>query len=123
MRFLSKNEFQELFDNLKKKKKLKQRINELIGYQNQGLKTYDDIEKKIENNMKMHKKYHKKENTLNNMITETCGIGANIKNFLINCPDEIQDSKEIEENFLKKINMSKETFKYIKKQIAQSIIE
>ena len=57
-----------------------------------------------------HKKYHKKENTLNNMITETCGIGANIKNFLINCPDEIQDSKEIEENFLKKINMSKETF-------------
>ena len=123
MRFLSENEFQELFDNLLIEKKLKQRINELIGYQNQGLKTYDDIEKKIENNMKMHKKYHKKENTLNNMITETCGIGANIKNFLINCPDEIQDSKEIEENFLKKINMSKETFKYIKKQIAQSIIE
>ena len=88
MRFLSENEFQELFDNLLIEKKLKQRINELIGYQNQGLKTYDDIEKKIENNMKMHKKYHKKENTLNNMITETCGIGSNIKNFLINCPDE-----------------------------------
>ena len=123
MRFLSENEFQELFDNLIIEKKLKQRINELIDYQNQGLKTYDDIEKKIENTMKMHKKYHKKENTFNNMITETCGIGSNIKNFLINCPDEIQDSKEIEENFLKKVGMSKETFKFIKKQIAQSIIE
>ena len=123
MRFLSENEFQELFDNLIIEKKLKERINELKGYQNQGLKTYEEVEKKIENTMKLHKKYHKKESNLNNMISETCGIGSNIKKFIINCPDEIQDTKEIEENFLKKINMNKETFKIIKKQIAQSVIE
>ena len=58
------------------------------------------------------------------MIAETCGIGNNIKNFLIQSNTEIiENSNEKEKSFAKRIGISKEEYNNIKKQIALTVLE
>ena len=84
-RFLSPHEFQDFFEGIVIEKNLRARINQLKQYKAQGCKTYEDVEKASYNDKKTKNKKGIKEvnKNINAMIAETCGIGENIKNFLV----------------------------------------
>ena len=123
-RFLSPNEFQDFFEGIVIEKNLRARINQLKQYKAQGCKTYEDVEKASYNDKKTKNKKGVKEvnKNINAMIAETCGIGENIKNFLVHGitgEDKVND----EHKFIERVGLSKEDYEGIKKQIAISVLE
>ena len=127
-RFLSPVEFQDFFEGIIIEKNLRQRIEQLKNLKAQGCKTYEDVVNKTKIEMKRKhskkKSLHKDPNNINCMIAETCGIGNNIKNFLITSNTEIlENANEKEKSFAKRIGISKEEYNNIKKQIALTVLE
>lgn len=125
-RYLTPSEFQDFFEGIIIEKNLRQRIEQLKAYKAQGCKTYEDVQKKEKSYTKLsHKKNSGRDpNNINCMIAETCGIGNNIKNFLIQSNTEIiENSNEKEKSFAKRIGISKEEYNNIKKQIALTVLE
>lgn len=123
-RFLSPNEFQDFFEGIVIEKNLRARINQLKQYKAQGCKTYEDVEKASYNDKRIKNKKGIKEvnKNINAMIAETCGIGENIKNFLVHGitgEDKVSD----ENKFIERVGLSKEDYESIKKQIAIAVLE
>ena len=126
-RFLSPIEFQDCYEGIIIEKNLRQRIEQLKSYKAQGCKTYEDVINKSKNEMKgkhnKKKSIHKDPNNINCMIAETCGIGNNIKHFLIQNTEALENGTDKEKSFAKRIGISKEEYSNIKKQIAITVLE
>lgn len=102
-RFLSQDEFNELFEGLVLEKNLRQRLNQLKAYEDLGLKTYEDIEKYLE--MDNYKKVKEKNNIVDNI--------ANQKQDKENALELQVNEKE----FIKKKNFQEELYIEIKQRI------
>jgi len=104
-RFLSQEEFNELFEGLVLEKNLRQRLNQLKAYQDLGLKTYEDIEKYLE--MDNYKKAKEKNNLIENIASQRQDKESQL---------ELQSN---EKEFLKKRNLSDEIYIEVKQRISK----
>lgn len=68
-RFLTKEEFEELFSGMVEEKNLRQRLNQLNAFHELGLKTYEDIEKYLEVDFRRNRESRKKQNFYENSST------------------------------------------------------
>ena len=116
-RFISDKEFQNLFEGLILEKNLRQRLNQLKAYKKIGLKTYDDIEKHLENESR-----NKKEEKKNNINLDYEPIGLRLDKFHKKFHNKMNLENELEKILIKENGFSKSNFEDIKKAIIKELI-
>ena len=126
-RFFKEEDFKKIFYNSILEYRLKERINKIKEYKQNGLKTYEDVKTFKESNLKKNPKNNRGLN-FNEFMEETTGIGEQIFDYLIETSKEIikQDFNEIEKSFCKntmKIFMKDyQNFKYIMAKNEKNIL-
>ena len=117
-RFVTNEQFNNIYEGAILEKNIKLRLNQLKYYRDLGCKTYDDIQKEIE---KMSQKLNKKENKNKKDCKNNCE--NNIKKFLRNSKNNNElglnedEILEAEKKFLEKIGIPRITFNEIKKKV------
>ena len=123
-RFVTNEQFNNIYEGAILEKNIKLRLNQLKYYRDLGCKTYDDIQKEIE---KMSQKLNKKENKNKKDCKNNCE--NNIKKFLRNSKNNFdlglgeEEVLEAEKKFLEKIGIPRITFNEIKKKVKKEMIE
>ena len=123
-RFVTNEQFNNIYEGAILEKNIKLRLNQLKYYRDLGCKTYDDIQKEIE---KMSQKLNKKENKNKKDCKNNCE--NNIKKFLRNSKNNNElglnedEILEAEKKFLEKIGIPRITFNEIKKKVKKEMIE
>lgn len=132
-RFIQNEQFHELFEGFILEKNLKLRLNQLNYYKNLGCKTYEDIQKTIEQESKKNNFSNNKENSSsgsNNTSNTNSEHGVNDKNkkFLRNSTNSIQIGNEdksgfeAEKDFIKSIGIPKTIYNELKKKIKKDVL-
>ncbi len=124
-RFVTNEQFNNIYEGAILEKNIKLRLNQLKYYKDLGCKTYDDIQKEIEKmNQKLNKKENKNKKDIKNNVSEN-----NIKKFLRNSKTNFElglgeeEILEAEKKFLEKIGIPRITFNEIKKKVKKEMIE
>ena len=116
-RFFSKEDFNTLFNGLVLEKNLRQKLNQLVVFQEAGLKTYDDIVNYLEVDSK--KKEGNKKNQSScfyDISSTTVKVAKEIKNGL----NASQDDLNIQEkDFIKSKNIPINLYQEIKQKIGR----
>ena len=108
-RFLSVEEFNELFEGLVLEKNLRQRLNQLKAYQEMGYETLEEVEKSLD--VEQNRKNREASKTL----YDNLGLSSKTDK---EANTSIQsDLTIIEKDFIKKMNISKELYLDIKTKI------
>jgi len=110
-RFFSKEEFDELFNGLVLEKNLRQRLNQLLTFQELGLKTYEDVEKYLEVDSRRNKE-SKKKNIFYDSGSTALKLAKEIKSMN-------EDLSNTERDFVKKKNIPLPLYQDIKTQISK----
>lgn len=113
-RFMSKEEFEELFNGLILEKKLKQRLNQLNAFQEAGLTTYESIEKFLEVDARRNKEYKKKTS-----FFDSSSVCIKLANQIKSTNDDLSN---FEKDFIKRKNIPIPVYNEIKNKISKDSI-
>jgi hypothetical protein len=108
-RFLSKDEFEELFNGLILEKNLKQRMNQLVSFQQLGLKTFEEIENYLDTDGRRNKE-SRKSNVFYENGSTTLKLSKEIKN-------TNEDLSNTEKDFIKRMSIPVQVYLEIKNKL------
>lgn len=108
-RFFTKEEFEELFTGLVLEKNLKQRLNQLLTFQELGLKSYEDVEKYLEVDTRRNKE-SRKSNVFYESASTAIKLGKKVK-------ETNDDISNTEKDFIKRKNIPLNIYFEIKNKI------
>lgn len=108
-RFLSKEEFEELFNGLILEKNLRQRMNQLVSFQQLGLKTFEDIENYLDTDGRRNK-----ESKKSNIFYENGSTSLKLSREIRNTNEDLSNT---EKDFIKRMTIPVQVYLDIKNRL------